>query len=108
MSRLGTKAMQWGGTRKDPDRSFPHVTPSVTLRGIPDAAHQYVVNGRTPLEWAVDRLRTRTDNASGIVNDPNVWFADDPAGPVAHLKRLVHVSVETTRIVDGLPPALAD
>ena len=105
---LGSRAMQWGGTRKEPDRSVLHVTPSVTLRGIPDAAHQYVVNGRTPLEWAVDRLHIGKDKPSGIVNDPNAWFADDPAGLVAHLKRLVHVSVESARIVDGLPPALAE
>ena len=106
--QLGTKAMQWGGTSKSRDRSVLHVTPSVTLSGIPDAAHQYVVNGRTPLEWAVDRLHIRNDKSSGIVNDPNAWFADNPAGVVAYLKRLVHVSVETTRIVDGLPPAIVD
>ena len=106
--QLGYKAMQWGGTRKEPDRSVLQVTPAVTLRGIPTEAHGYVVNGRTPLEWAVDRLLISQDNDSGIVNDANAWFADDPAGLVAHLKRLVHVSVETTRIVDGLPPALED
>ena len=103
--QLDSRKMQWD---KGSDRSVLHVTPSVTLRGIPAEAHGYVVNGRTPLEWAVDRLHIRTDKPSGIVNDPNAWFADDPAGLVAHLKRLVHVSVETTRIVDGLPPALAD
>ena len=106
--QLGTRPMQWGGTRNEPDRSVLQVTPSATLRGIPDEAYEYVVNGRTPLEWAVDRLRVRKDKESGIVNDPNAWFAENPAGLVAHLKRLVHVSVETTRIVDGLPPALAD
>ncbi len=104
--RLGNKAMQWGGTRKAPDRSVLHVTPVVTLRGIPDAAHSYVVNGRTPLEWAVDRLRIRQDKESGIVNDPNAWFSDNPAELVSHLRRLVHVSVETARIVEGLPAAL--
>ncbi|MYC64655.1 MAG: DEAD/DEAH box helicase [Caldilineaceae bacterium SB0661_bin_34] len=106
--RLGDKKMQWGGTRKEPDRSILHVTPAVTLRGIPDAAHAYVVNGRTPLEWAVDRLHIRRDKESGIVNDPNAWFEADPADLVAHLRRLVHVSVETARIAEGLPPALRD
>ena len=48
------------------------------------------------------------DKESGIINDPNAWFADNPAGLVSHLRRLVQVSVETTRIVAGLPPALAD
>ncbi|MYD89694.1 MAG: DEAD/DEAH box helicase [Caldilineaceae bacterium SB0662_bin_9] len=104
---LGDKKMQWGGTKKALDRSILHVTPTVTLRGIPDAAHAYVVNGRTPLEWAVDRLHIRRGKESGIVNDPNTWFADNPAGLVSHLRRLMHVSVETSRIVDALPPALA-
>ena len=98
--------MQWGGTRKDPDRSVLHVTPAVTLCGIPAEAHAYVVNGRTPLEWAVDRLHIRQDKESGIVNDPNAWFAEDPAELVSHLQRLVHLSVETARLVAGLPAAL--
>ena len=59
-------------------------------------------------EWAVNRLHIRRDKESGIDNDPNAWFADNPAGLVAHLRRLVHVSVETARIVDALPPALRD
>ena len=106
--QLGRRPMQWGGTRKEPDRSVLHVTNTVTLRGIPDTAHTYVVHGRTPLEWAIDRLHIRHDKESGIINDPNAWFADNPAGLVSHLRRLVHVSVETTRIVAGLPPALED
>ena len=36
----------------------------------PDASHNYVFNGRTPLEWAVDRLHIRQDNVSGII-DPS-------------------------------------
>ncbi len=106
--QLDTSPMKWGGTRKEPDRSVLHVTPFVTLHNIPAAAHGYVVNGRTPLEWAIDRLRIRKDKESGIVNDPNAWFAENPAELVAHLERLVYVSVETVRIVDGLPPALGD
>ena len=106
--QLSDRKMRWGGTNKEPDRTVLHVTPAVTLRGIPEAAHAYVVNGRTPLEWAVERLRIRRDKESGIVNDPNAWFADNPAGLVSHLRRLVQVSVETARIVAGLPPALED
>ena len=104
--RLDNKGMKWGGTRKEPDRSILHVTPHVTLSDIPTEAHDYEVNGRTPLGWAVDRLRVTKDKESGIVSDPNAWYADDPAELVAHLKRLVHVSVETAKIVSNLPPAL--
>ena len=106
--QLSDRKMRWGGTNKEPDRAVLHVTPAVTLRGIPEAAHHYVINGRTPLEWAVDRLHIRHDKESGIVNDPNAWFADHPAGLVSHLRRLVQVSVETARVVEGLPAALED
>ena len=87
-------------------RLTPEWVLSGTLHGIPDAAHNYVVSGRTPLAWAVDRLHIRQDRESGIVNDPNAWFAADPARLISHLQRLVHVSVETHRLVKGLPPAL--
>ena len=106
--QLSDRKMRWGGTNKEPDRSVLHVTDYVTLHGIPEAAHNYVVNGRTPLEWAIARLHIRRNKESGIVNDPNAWFADHPAGLVSHLRRLVQVSVETARIVAGLPPALED
>ena len=46
----------------------------VRLSGIPEEAHRYVVNGRTPLEWFIDRYRIKQDSASGILNDPNGWF----------------------------------
>jgi len=63
-----------------------------------------MVNGRTPLEWLIDRYRIRTDRESGIVNDPNGWFGD-PRDLIAAFKRVVHVSVETVWIVEGLPGA---
>ena len=58
-----------------------------------------------PLGWFIDRYRITTDKHSGIVNDPNGWF-DDPRDFIAAIRRIAHVSVETVRIVDGLPKAL--
>ena len=74
----------------------------VTVRGIPHAAHKYKVNGRTPLEWFIDRYRITRDSASGIVNDPNGWF-DDTGDLITAIRRVVHVSVETVRIIQDLP-----
>ena len=79
----------------------------VSLSGIPEEGHRYVVNGRTPLEWFIDRYRIRQDSASGIVNDPNDWFKN-PRDLVVAIKRIVHVSVESTRIIEGLPTQLSD
>ena len=36
------------------------------------------------------------------MNDPNGWFAD-PRDIVGAIRRIVYVSVESARIVDGLP-----
>ncbi len=61
-----------------------------------------IVNNRTLLEWFIDRHKITTDRDSGIVNDPNVWFAD-PRDLVTAFERIVYVSVESARIIEGLP-----
>ncbi len=96
--RIGTRAMRF----EDGGRTVLIVNDHIRLAGIPAEAHGYVVNGRTPLEWFIDRYRIRQDKESGIVNDPNGWF-DDPRGLAAAFRCIVHVSVETVRIVNTLP-----
>ena len=100
--------MKWAGNSKQPDRSTIIVNDWVTVSGIPDEAHRYVVGPRTALEWLIDRYRIRTDKASGIVNDVNDWGLElDPPNPryiIDLIKRVTTVSVETMKIVDSLPP----
>ena len=97
--RIGARAMRF----EDGDGTILRVNDHIRLAGIPAEAHGYVVNGRTPLEWFIDRYRITKDRESGIVNDPNGWF-DDPRDLAAAFRRIVHVSVETVRIVNVLPP----
>lgn len=97
--RLGTRPMRF--TNKEP-RDTLIVNEHVNLTGIPSEAHRYVVNGRTPLEWLIFYYYRRTDKRSGIVNDANGWFAD-PRDLVPAIQRIVHLSVETVKIVAGLP-----
>ena len=49
----------------------------------------------------------RTDKRSGIVNDANEWFAD-PRDLVPAIQRIVHLSVETAKIVEGLPDPMPE
>ncbi|OOV35488.1 hypothetical protein BV53_03755 [Candidatus Synechococcus spongiarum LMB bulk15N] len=81
------------------------VNDHLRIAGIPPEAHRYQVNGRTPLGWFIDRYRITTDKHSGIRNDPNAWFPDSD-GFIAAVGRIVYLSVETVRIVEGLPGAL--
>ena len=96
--RLGTRKMRY----LDAEKSTLAINDLTKLHGIPPAAHRYEVNGRTPLDWLIDRYHIAQDRQSGIVNDPNEWFAK-PEDLLTAMQRIVHVSVETARIVDGLP-----
>jgi predicted helicase len=91
------------GARKD--RSNIVYNQRITLGGIPDAAYDYQVNGKSALEWIIDRYQVTTHKDSQIVNDPNDYCREigDPRYIVDLIKRIVAVSMETIRIVDGLP-----
>ena len=73
----------------------------LTLDRIPAAAFNYRLGNRSALEWVIDQYRVKTDKRSGIVNDPN--RADDPQYIVRLIGKVISVSLETVKIVDGLP-----
>lgn len=78
----------------------------ITLRDIPLEAWDYVVNGKAALDWVMERQSVRTDKASGILNDANDWAVEtmgNPRYPLELFMRVVRVSLETQKIVDGLP-----
>ncbi len=102
------RKMRWGGSRSEPDRSVLHVTSRCQLIDIPPEAHTYQVSGRSPLAWAVDQLVIKHDKSSYITDDPNGWhvWAAAPFELIRHLRRLAYVGVESTRIINALPPSL--
>lgn len=77
----------------------------LTLKGVPEEAHEYQVNGRSALEWVIDRYQVKTDKKSLITNDPNDYCraVDNPRYIVDLIKRLVTVSLETLKLVGTLP-----
>jgi predicted helicase len=85
------------------DRSTIVYNANVVLKGIPEEAYDYVVNGKSAIEWVTERYAVTVHKESGIRNDPNDW-SDDPRYIVDLLKRIVRVSMETVRIVRSLPP----
>ena len=91
----------------DKDKAVLNLNEHVRVAGFPQEAHDYVVNGRTPIEWFIDRYHVKQDSRSGIVNDPNAWFSN-PEDLLSAIRRIVHVSVETVRIVAGLPEPFAE
>lgn len=87
------------------DKSVIRYNSSITLKNIPLEAYEYVINGRSAIEWIMERYQVRQDKASGIVNDPNDWAKEQ--GKTRYvldlLLSVITVSLETMKIVRGLP-----
>ena len=98
--------MKLGGTQREPDLTTIIYNSNITVTGIPAAAWAYEVNGKPALKWVMERQAVSTDKASGIVNDANHYATEtigDPSYPLKLLACVIRVSMETNRIVEGLP-----
>ncbi|MBX9597063.1 MAG: DEAD/DEAH box helicase family protein [Burkholderiales bacterium] len=78
----------------------------ITLENIPLEAYDYVVNGKSAIEWVMERQGVSTHKDSGIINDANDWAIEtmnNPRYPLELLQRVITVSLETVKIVNNLP-----
>ena len=78
----------------------------ITLKDIPLAAYDYIVNGKPALEWVMERQSVTTDKDSGITNDANLWATEtmgNPKYPLELFLRVVTVGLETMKVVEELP-----
>lgn len=76
------------------------------MQDIPLEAYDYVVNGKAALDWVIERQVVKQDKDSGIVNDANDYANEtvgDPRYPLDLFRRVITVSLETTKIVNSLP-----
>ncbi len=102
---LTVKKMRFAGEGKEKDRSTILLNETCRIVGIPLRAYDYQVNGKSPLEWAMERYGVSCDKDSGIINDANKWGEEqnNPTYILDLLPRLVTVSMKTLQIVDTLP-----
>jgi predicted helicase len=77
----------------------------ITVFDIPAVAYEYVVNGKSAIEWIMERYQVTVHSESGIRNDPNDWAKEvgNPRYILDLLLSIVNVSVQTVEIVKGLP-----
>ena len=90
---------------KTTDKSVIHYNHAITIEGIPAEAYEYVVNGKSAIEWIMERYAVTIDKKSGITNDPNDWAREhnDEKYILNLLLRVINVSVQTVEIVKRLP-----
>lgn len=87
------------------DKSVIIYNGNIRLENIPEKAYEYVVNGKSAIEWIMERYQITTDKKSGIKNDPNDWSREhnQPRYILDLLLSVINVSIMTMDIVNGLP-----
>lgn len=98
--------MKFAKKGKETDKTTVIYNHAISMTPIPPEAYEYVVNGKSALEWVMERQAVTKHKDSGIVNDANDWAIEtmlDAAYPLKLFQRVITVSLETMKIVKGLP-----
>ena len=87
--------------RLSKDKKTLRVNDALTLTGIPAECFEYRLGNRSALDWVIDQYRVKVDKRSGIRSDPN--RKDDDQYIVRLVGQVIQVSLDTVKIVNGLP-----
>lgn len=103
--RYAVTKMKYAGKAGSWDKTRINYNAFIDIEGIPEDAQRYMLGSRSGLDWIIERYQIKTDKPSGIENDPNNWSREhsQPRYIINLIGRVVALSLETNRIVDGLP-----
>ena len=87
------------------DKSTIIYNGNITIENIPQKAYEYIVNGKSAIEWIVERYCVSRDKKSLIMNDCNDWGKEHHKSRyiLDLLLSVINVSVQTVDIVKALP-----
>lgn len=87
------------------DKTAIQYNPYIKVTNIPLRAYDYIVNGKSAIDWIMERYAVTVDKASQIKNDPNDWATEHnrPRYILDLLLSVINVSIQTMDIVDSLP-----
>lgn len=97
--------MSFAKNGKEKDKSTIIYNGNITIQHIPAEAYDYIVNGKSAVEWLMERYCVSIDKKSGIRNDANAWAREHrkPRYILDLLLSIMSVSVETLKVVRSLP-----
>ncbi|MDE6834594.1 MAG: hypothetical protein K2J39_10190 [Ruminococcus sp.] len=74
---------------------------NIKISGIPDKVYDYIINGKSAVEWVMERYAVTTDKASGITDNPNDY--GDEKYIFNLLISVMSVSLKTLELIDSMP-----
>lgn len=97
--------MRFGKNGKQEDKTTIIYNHQITISNIPLEAYDYIVNGKSAIDWIMERYQITTHKESGIQNNPNNWATehDNEKYILNLLLSIITVSIETMKIVNSLP-----
>ena len=77
----------------------------IKIKNIPLEAYNYQVNGKSAIEWIMERYAITVDKDSQIENNPNLWCEENknPRYILDLLLSVISLSVRTNELVKKLP-----
>ena len=73
----------------------------IKISGIPERVYDYIINGKSAVEWIMERYAVTTDKASGITDNPNDY--GDEKYIFNLLISVMAVSLKTLDLIDSMP-----
>lgn len=97
--------MKFGKNSQGEDKSVIIYNENIVLEGIPLEAYNYVINGKSAIEWVMERYQVSIDKVSDIKNDPNEYCNEskDPQYILNLLKKVINLSIQSVKIINSLP-----
>ena len=91
-------------------RDIINYNANIKITNIPAEAYKYVVNGKSPIEWIMERYQVKADEKSGILNNPNLWCKENSNPKYIYnlLLSVISLSISTLKIVSELPDITAE
>lgn len=77
----------------------------IKITNIPLEAYDYQVNGKSAIEWIVERYAVTVNKDSGIENNPNLWCEENenPRYILDLLLSVISLSLKTNELIKKLP-----
>jgi predicted helicase len=74
----------------------------ITISEIPEHLYSYLLNGKSPIEWIMDRYMVREDSDSGNLNDPNE-YSENPKYVFNLLLSVIAMCQKAIELESSLP-----
>ena len=77
----------------------------IKIKNIPLEAYDYQVNGKSAIEWIIERYTVNVNKDSGIENNPNLWCEENknPRYILDLLLSIISLSLKTNELIKELP-----